>query len=104
LLRPPLPPAAAPVDEVPERPAPESAGREPIPWLAALPAEFRERIPSFRINVFAYSRLPDERFAIIDMHRYEAGERIPGDALLLEIRADCLVLELDGVKFRYPRP
>jgi len=84
--------------------ASRTPARDAIPWLNALPAEFRQRLPEFRINIFAYSPDPEERFAIIDMQKYRVGERIPGDALLLEIRADCLILELDGQKFRYPRP
>jgi general secretion pathway protein B len=61
-------------------------------------------MPPFKINVYAYSKSPAERFAIIDMSKYLAGDRIPGGALLLEIRADSLIFELDGTKFRVPRP
>lgn len=97
------------------RPVPESAplraeepalvqDRDPLPLFGTMPVAFRERIPLFRINIFAYSPNPEERFAIIDMHKYRVGDELPGGAELLEIRADCLVLELDGERFRYPRP
>ena len=91
----------------PDWPPPEPAvgrSRTDLPWLEALPAEFRARVPPFKINVYAYSKVPGERFAIIDMKKYLPGDRIPGGALLLEIRADGLVLELEGTKFRIPRP
>jgi general secretion pathway protein B len=82
----------------------KSDSRDDIPVLRAMPMEFRQRIPEFRINVHAYSKAPSERFAIIDMKKYLVGDRLPGGALLREIREDSLVLELDGSKFRVPRP
>jgi general secretion pathway protein B len=75
-----------------------------LPMFADLAPDFQEKLPEFRINVFAYSKLPAERFAIIDMKKYRVGERIPGGALLQEIQPEWLVMELDGQKFRYPRP
>lgn len=75
-----------------------------LPMFADLAPEFQEKLPEFRINVFAYSKLPAERFAIIDMKKYRVGERIPGGALLQEIQPEWLVIELDGQRFRYPRP
>lgn len=83
---------------------PEPGDSDAIPWIGALPGDFRRRLPEFNINIFAYSNAPAERFAIIDMRKYRVGDRIPGDALLLEIRSDSLVLEMEGQKFRYPRP
>lgn len=106
-LRPP-PPRPALEDRGDEADAPasqaERPAHDPVPWLSALPGGFRQRLPQFKINIFAYSSLPEERFAIIDMRKYRVGDRIPGDALLLDIRADCLVLEWEGQKFRFPRP
>ncbi|SMF95158.1 general secretion pathway protein B [Methylomagnum ishizawai] len=106
-LRPPPPrPAEEDRGDEADQPAPqaERLAHDPIPWLSALPGEFRQRLPQFKINIFAYSSLPEERFAIIDMRKYRVGDRIPGEALLLDIRADCLVLEWEGQKFRFPRP
>jgi general secretion pathway protein B len=83
---------------------PDRAEQDAIPWLSTLPANFQQRVPPIKINIFAYSKVPAERFAIIDMRKYLVGDRIPGGAALLEIRSDSLVLELDGAKFRIPRP
>jgi general secretion pathway protein B len=89
-----------------EMDSPEPDGAEPddIPWLSTMSPSFQQRISPIKINIFAYSKVPAERFAIIDMRKYLVGDRIPGGAALLEIRSDSLVLELDGAKFRIPRP
>jgi general secretion pathway protein B len=70
-----------------------------IPHLNDLPTEVRERIPPMKISLYAYSKIPAERFVIIDMKKYRAGDRIAGTALLLEIQQENLLLELDGQKF-----
>ncbi|MFN5746088.1 MAG: general secretion pathway protein GspB [Methylococcaceae bacterium] len=69
-----------------------------IPHLNDLPPEVRERIPPMKISLYAYSKIPAERFVIIDTKKYRAGDRIAA-ALLLEIQEDNLLLELDGQKF-----
>jgi general secretion pathway protein B len=50
--------------------------------------------------MLAYSSVPEERFAVIDMVKYSRGDRLPGGAVLVDIRADSLVLELNGSRFR----
>jgi general secretion pathway protein B len=107
-IRPPVPAKTVP----PSPPGPvegrpdsgEAARRGDLPLLRELPRDFRERVPEFRINIHAYSEAPAERFAIIDMKKYRAGDALPGGAVLREIRADGLVLDLDGTKFRVARP
>lgn len=84
-----------------DSPRPARPGDPPL--LRTMPADFRERVPALKINLYAYSEAPAERFAIIDMKKYRVGDRIPGGALLLEMRADSLVLDLDGTRFRIPR-
>jgi general secretion pathway protein B len=69
-----------------------------------MPPDFRAKVPAFRINVHAYSKVPAERFAIIDMKKYLAGDRIAGGPKLLEIRPESLVMDLDGTRFQVPRP
>ena len=79
------------------------AGKAGIPFLSELPPSFQERIPPIRITMFAYSRNPAERFVIIDMKKRRVGDQIPGGALLVEIQAENLLLELDGQQFLLPR-
>lgn len=102
-----LPPLAPPVFSRP--PQPEAAPAPPadhdaMPWLDTLPAAIQQRMAPFRITLYAYSSVAAERFAIINAHKYRVGDRVAGDALLVDIRADSLVLELDGLRFRVPRP
>lgn len=79
------------------------ANRETIPPLSAMPDDIRLRMPPLTVNVLAYSSAPKERFAVINMTKYVHGDVIQGGAVLLEIRPDELVLELDGAKFRIPQ-
>jgi len=96
-------PASAP--EPNDAPPPlDLADKPAIPFFNALPIDFQQRVGPITINVFAYSEQPEERFAIIDMKKYRAGDRIQGGAELLEIRSDSLVLRSEGRKFRVPRP
>ncbi|BBA35785.1 putative uncharacterized protein [Methylocaldum marinum] len=89
----------------PRNPPPRDHADKPdLPLLNALPVDFQQRLGPITINVFAYSEQPEERFAIIDMKKYQVGDRIQAGAELLEIRSDSLVLQSEGRKFRVPRP
>ncbi|CAI8890591.1 general secretion pathway protein GspB [Methylocaldum szegediense] len=88
----------------PRDPASGHAENPDIPFMYEMPADFQQRIGPVTINVFAYSELPEERFAIIDMKKYRVGDRLGNGAKLLEIRADSLVLQSEGRTFRVPRP
>ena len=79
-----------------------AAEHDPIPLLSTMPAAFQQRIPAIKVNVLAYSSVPEERFAVIDMVKYSRGDRLPWGAVLREIRSDSLVLELNGSRFRVP--
>ena len=84
--------------------APVQHGIRPgTPHLRDLPFEFQEKVPPFKITMFAYSKNPAERFVIIDMKKLRVGDRLSGGILLLEIQSENLVLELDGQKFLIPR-
>lgn len=74
-----------------------------LPMINDMPEAFRSRIPSFRITMFAYSENPQDRFVIVNMKKLVAGDVLPGGVLLIEIRAENLVGELDGQKFLIPR-
>jgi general secretion pathway protein B len=98
-----------PLPQITSLPAEEQSGQIPAtkdspPFLDALPADIQQRLPPLKINLFAYAPAPAERFAIIDMKRYNVGDTIEGGPLLVEIRSDSLVLQLGGTKFRVRRP
>lgn len=90
-------------DRAPQSPSVRHGIRTGTPHLSDLPVEFQEKVPPFKITMFAYSKYPAERFVIIDMKKSRVGDRLPGGILLLEIQSENLVLELDGQKFMIPR-
>lgn len=77
--------------------------REELPLLSAMPEDMRSRMPPLTVNMLAYTSLPKERFAVVNMVKYSSGDQLPGGAVLLEIRSDGLVLDLDGMRFRIPQ-
>lgn len=74
-----------------------------LPRIDELPENIRDRMPPLKITMFAYSENPQERFIIVNMKKYVAGEVLPGGLLLIEIRAEDMVAEIDGQKFLIPR-
>ena len=77
--------------------------RSGLPLLEDLPASLRERIPPFKITMLAYDEDPKERFVIVNLQKRRVGDFLPGGVLLIEIRSEDLVGELDGQKFRISR-
>lgn len=74
--------------------------RESTPLLDPRPMEQQREMPELKINVLAYSSVPEERFAVINMVKYGKGDHLPGGAVLTEIQADGVILELNGSRFR----
>lgn len=77
--------------------------RSGLPLLEELPTSLREKIPPFKITMLAYDEDPKERFVIVNLQKRRVGEFLPGGVLLIEIRSEDLVGELDGQKFRISR-
>jgi len=75
-----------------------------IPYLSDLPAEFRQKVPKFAINVFVYSQSPEERFVMVDMVKYKPGQQIKDAMLLKEILPDGFVVEYQNQAFKIKRP
>ncbi|MFZ2403494.1 MAG: general secretion pathway protein GspB [Methylobacter sp.] len=78
--------------------------KEDIPFLNDLPFEFRQTLPKFTVNVFVYSRQPEERFVMIDMVKYKAGQQIKDAMVLKEILPDSLVVVYQNKVFKIKRP
>ncbi|MGZ8180384.1 MAG: general secretion pathway protein GspB [Methylobacter sp.] len=97
------PPIAAPIKIQPDAPVtiPE---KEDIPFLNDLPFEFRQTLPKFTVNVFVYSQQPEERFVMIDMVKYKAGQQIKDTMVLKEILPDSLVVVYQNKTFKIKRP
>jgi len=97
-------PAIAPVAKV-ESEEPETIPvRKDIPFLNDLPFEFRQTLPKFTVNVFVYSKDPEERFIMIDMVKYKSGQQIKDAMLLKEILPDSFVVEYQNREFQIKRP
>ncbi len=75
-----------------------------IPLLNDLPAEFRQKVPKFKINVFVYSQAAEERFVMVDMVKYKPGQQIKDAMLLKEILPDGFVVEYQNQVFKIKRP
>lgn len=75
-----------------------------IPLFSELPSELRQRIPPIKVNVHAYSQLPQEQFVIVGTVRYRPGEQMGDDLVLEEVTRDGLVLRFQDQPFRLLRP
>ncbi|MGZ5025900.1 MAG: general secretion pathway protein GspB [Methylobacter sp.] len=78
--------------------------RKDIPFLNDLPFEFRQTLPKFTVNVFVYSKDPEERFIMIDMVKYKPGQQIKDAMLLKEILPDSFVVDYQNREFQIKRP
>jgi hypothetical protein len=50
-----------------------------------------------------YAQRPQDRFAMINMHRVQEGETLPSGAQVEAIRPDGVVLSYRGTRFLLPR-
>ncbi|MCX7088780.1 MAG: general secretion pathway protein GspB [Methylococcales bacterium] len=96
---------AEPVNNtVREAPTGVSSNKSNAPLLSELPVDFQGRVSLGTLNVFAYSDNPSQRFVIIDMVKYKAGQRIKQKASVLDILPTYVLLQFEGQNFRLDRP
>lgn len=74
-----------------------------LPFLSELDYKFRRKVPDLDINVFVYSENQDDRFIMINMQKYTAGEEITEGMNLIEIRINSFVVEYKNKKFQIKR-
>lgn len=94
--------AIALVAEQKPEPEPESANK--IPYFSDLPNDFRQSVPKMAINVFVYARDPAERFVIINMVKYKAGQLTKDEVAIKEILPKSLVLNYRDQTFQIAQP
>ncbi|MFI3135852.1 MAG: general secretion pathway protein GspB [Methylococcaceae bacterium] len=87
-----------------EEPTEVSSNKSNAPLLSELPVDFQGRVSLGTLNVFAYSDNPSQRFVIIDMVKYKAGQRIKQKASVLDILPTYVLLQFEGQNFRLDRP
>ncbi|MGR9087720.1 MAG: general secretion pathway protein GspB [Gammaproteobacteria bacterium] len=75
-----------------------------IPYLDELSYEIRRSVPRMTINAFVYTPDPNERFVIVNMTKYKAGQLTKDAVELKEIRRDSLVASFQGHTFQIERP
>ena len=75
-----------------------------IPFFSDLPYDFRNSAPKMTINVFVYAERPDDRFVVMNMEKYKAGQTTKDAVLIKEIRPDSVVASYGGRTFRLERP
>jgi len=86
----------------PAAPAPPAA--ETLPELASIGHEARGQLPPLKISMHVYTEDPAGRVVIIDGRRLREGDALDTRLRLAEIRRDGSVIELDGRRYRLPRP
>ncbi len=81
----------------------KQSSQEELPFLRELPVEFRNAVPSFKVNVFVYAVPPEDSFVMIDGEKYKEGQTVQPGLLLKEIRAESMVLMYQGRLFQINR-
>ncbi|EIC31603.1 MULTISPECIES: general secretion pathway protein GspB [Methylomicrobium] len=79
-------------------------GRQAIPLFKDLPYNFRNSVPKMAINVFMYADNPADRFVILNMTKYKAGQTTKDAVEIREIRPDGIIASYGGKVFRIERP
>jgi general secretion pathway protein B len=92
----------APPPAAPAAPAPPAA--ETLPELSSIGHEARGQLPPLKISMHVYTEDPAGRVVIIDGRRLREGDALDTRLRLAEIRRDGSVIELDGRRYRLPRP
>ncbi|MGJ7901428.1 general secretion pathway protein GspB [Lysobacter sp. 1R34A] len=102
-LVPPPPPLPAPPPVVVPEPAPPVAiaNNDGLLLLADLPVAERKQLPPLKLSMHMWNDAPAQRFVIIDGQRLSEGSRI-GDAVLVAIRTDGVVLDWNGRRLKLP--
>ena len=99
----------APAAAVDAQPPPADASsaaappEEEVPPVAVLDPSTRGSLPPMKRSMHAYNADPARRFAIIDGQRVTEGTQL-GNAIVLEIRRDGVLLDVGGRRVLLPRP
>lgn len=91
--------ASPPTTDAPTAPAAEAL----LP-VNDLPTGERAALPALKVSMHVYAETPADRFMIIDGTRVGEGERIAAHIVLVKIRKDGGVLDIDGHRVLLPRP
>jgi general secretion pathway protein B len=101
-IAPPGPASIAAAPSPAETSAPAAAADE-VPPVAVLDPTTRGGLPPMKLSMHVYNADSARRFAIIDGHRVAEGGQV-GNAIVLEIRRDGVLLDVAGRRVLLPRP
>ena len=73
------------------------------PYLSELDYGFRRTVPAVDVNVYVYSENEQERFIMLGMKKYRAGEVMESGIVLKAILMDSLLLEYNQRIFKLAR-
>ncbi|MGH8363657.1 MAG: general secretion pathway protein GspB [Gammaproteobacteria bacterium] len=74
------------------------------PPLDTLPLAFQQSLPPLHLDVHGYAAKPADRFVVINMQRYQAGDTLQQGPKVVRIVPNGVVLEYHGQEFLLPRP
>ncbi|HET7651094.1 MAG TPA: general secretion pathway protein GspB [Gammaproteobacteria bacterium] len=95
--------STVPVVAAPATPVPSSASANSAPPLDTLPTAFQQALPALHLDVHGYAANPADRFVVINMQRYVAGDTLKEGPRVVAITAQGVILEYDGTRFLLPR-
>jgi general secretion pathway protein B len=75
-----------------------------LPLFKDLPYNFRNSVPKMTVNVFVYDTKPEDRFVVLNMTKYKAGQITKDAVEIKEIRPDGIIASYGGRMFRIERP
>ena len=91
------------MSEVAGQPETPDAVPDGPPFLQTLSYRFQSTVPDLVINAQVYAASPEGRFVILNMKRYNEGQRTQEGVLVESIGPEALVLEYQGQRFRIRR-
>jgi general secretion pathway protein B len=94
---------AVPVAAASAAPNQSSAAVNAAPPLDTLPTAFQQSLPALHLDVHGYAENPADRFVVINMQRYVAGDTLKEGPRVVAITAQGVILEYDGTRFLLPR-
>ncbi len=76
---------------------------ENAPPLDTLPLAFQQSLPPLHLDVHSYAQKPSDRFVIINMQRYQAGDTLKEGQKVIRIVPEGVILDYNGQRFLLPR-
>ncbi len=89
-------------DPLPDHPSAKPAAPARYPSYGELPAGLQLQVPEFNITAHMYATDPSKRWLNVDGQELQQGDKIKQKLTIKEIRANDVILEIQGQDFRVP--